>query len=401
MRAILLILAACGGSSETPDAAEPDAPPDVAIDIDAALPRTSVDCASGCTTLNIAGDPPAAGKFHGYADPAMRRDPATNRLVMAYSYPRFLTDGTINVELHLAHSVDDGTSWTADGPLFTSRMVGTNHSSDEVIDILPIQTASGAVWVQAHLDYLVPVGSKETYTQLHTTGYIALSAATSLAQLGAAPEARLGAKTTDPALGITTNLSSLDHDGCTAWGQTALAFSNNTLYLGVQCLESPSAGDGKNATQLVFATTPTGLDARTWVWHYAGVIGTPAQAALVDPADGAMLFTELEFTHDKAGAPLAIINVAKPSTGVQPIVQFGCRAIPLASFEPPAFVMENGVPKVIGSVTISDLYTGSNQGTGACTYEPTSKTGIVIVRKLSADPTLGFFVSLQASGLTP
>ena len=61
----------------------------------------------------------------------------------------------------------------------------------------------------------------------------------------------------------------------------------------------------------------------------------------------------------------------------------------------------SGAPLVVAKATESDLFTAPNEGTGACSYDAASTTGIMLVRKLEADPQLGFFVSLQATRLKP
>jgi hypothetical protein len=88
-----------------------------------------------------------------------------------------------------------------------------------------------------------------------------------LLQLAGAPQARLGARTTDPSLHLTVNLSLLDNDRCTNFNQPALWFQNGRLYLVVQCFENPASGDGKAAVHFVFSTTPSGADATKWQWQ--------------------------------------------------------------------------------------------------------------------------------------
>lgn len=433
--ACALLLAVISGCSEPPpDDVEPAVPVDMAptptpamdgpVDsVPSALP-SSVDCklATGlCPNVPIAGDPPSPGTFHGYADPSIRKDPNAGTMYMAYSWPRLLADTTMNVELHLAHSTNLGTSWTADGPLFSSTSVtnpggapyaASNWSSDEVIDLLPIDLGTTTMWIQAHMSYLVPAGGHTIYEQIDTTSYVSLSAIVApagappqtLLQLATAPEARLGARTTDPSLHPTLNLSSLDNDRCTNFNQPALWFQNGKLYLVVQCFENPASGDGKAAAHFVYSTTPSGADASKWQWQAVGTFITPgdAQRLGVTEGEGYTLFTELQLATGASGQLLAILNPAKPTPGIQPVSQYGCRAIPVTSLDPPVLATTaGGAPLVVASATESDLYTGANEGTGACSYDAASTTGIMLVRKLEADPTLGFFVSLQATKLRP
>ena len=441
---LCLSLLACGSSSpsDAPDSggdagadsgadagfdAGTDGGADAGSDAGADAGLTSVDCADAgglCPTIAIAGESPAAGSFHGYADPSLRKDPNTSLLHMAWSWPINLANGTRNVELHLGHSADQGATWSRDGVLFSSRAVShpggagyaaANQSSDEVVDLFPIDLgAQKTRWVQAHLAYLVPTGSLATYAQLDTTSYVSVSAVSvgpgdgpaKLLELGTAPEARLGNKGTDASLSPTANLSALPGaaaNNCTNFNQPALFAQGGTLYLIVQCFEAVG-GDGKAASHFVYSTTPTGDDARAWTWQFVGIFATPQEAVKLGDAEGAtfQFFTELQVAVGASGQLLAILTPAiSTPTAQQAATQYGCRAVPM-TLNPPALGLDAaGVPKVLAKVIESDLYGGLNQGNGACAYEPSSKTGIVIVRKLESDPQLGFYVSLEASGLRP
>jgi len=61
----------------------------------------------------------------------------------------------------------------------------------------------------------------------------------------------------------------------------------------------------------------------------------------------------------------------------------------------------NGAPLSVASVTDSSLYAKPNEGPGACTYDPASSTGVVLVHKLEDDSTEGFYVTLENSGIHP
>lgn len=137
-----------------------------------------------------------------------------------------------------------------------------------------------------------------------------------------------------------------------------------------------------------------------------GLFATTSEAAKLGTSEGTtyQFFTEMQLASAVDGHLLAIVAPSViTTTGQQPVIQYGCRAIPVASLSssPALQTDSSGTPVVIAKVTASDLYTGTNEGPGACTYEAASSTGIVIVRKLENDPTLGFYVTLQASGAKP
>lgn len=391
-------------------------------------PHVNADCSKNvghCREVAISGDAPARGKFHGYADPSMRKDPNSSRLYMAYSWPNVLNDDTIDVEIHLAYSDDRGDSWKSVGTMFSAEPVTnrgsgkyaeSNYKSVEVIDLLPIKRGNSILWVQASMGYLVRRGERrKIYDQLHETSYISVSAIpvspnhspSELLRLTSAREARLGNKGTDATLNPSQNLSALDSRvrNCTNLTQPALYYENDVLYLALQCLQKRPSGDGAAASHFMFSTNPSGSDASQWRWGYVGEFATPREATALGTVEGTTynFFTEVQFMRGANGQDLALMNpVALDRGGIQPIKQYGCRVIPMLSFSRPALKTDSaGVPGVVASVGSSDLYSGRNQGTGACTYEASSKTGIVLVRKLSADPALGFFVSLMASGLNP
>jgi hypothetical protein len=440
--ALLLVLSACSDAPADPTDPPPDDTQPAPVDMQPApdgpqavpitpptTPGASVDCALAgghCPAIAIAGEAPQPSLFHGYADPSLRKDPNAGTIYMAYSWANELLDPgtkqtTMNVELHLAHSADQGATWTKDGALFTSHGVtnpgggnyaAQNQSSDEVIDLLPIDLGTSTMWIQAHQDYLVPLGGHSIYAQIDATSAISVSAIiapagappSTLLGLRTAPEARLAPGTTDPTLNPTTNLSALDGDHCTNFNQPALWYQGGKLYLVVQCFENPASGDGKATAHFVYATTPLGADATKWQWHAVGTFATPADAAHLGQAEGTpyQLLTEMQLVTGATGQLLAILNpgILTPN-GVQPVTQYGCRAIPVTSLDPPALAMTAGAPTVVAKATESDLYGSPNEGTGACSYDAASTTGIVLVRKLEADPQQGFFVSLQATKLMP
>lgn len=387
-----------------------------------------------CTALTIQGDPIAAGGFHGYADPSLRKDPNAGLLNLAYSWARTLADGTHVVELHLASSTNSATSFTEVGTLWptttynnttsTAYAAGTNYTSHEVVDLIPIPgtgaTAGQTVWVQAHEEYLVKPQAG-IYDQRDATLYISVSAVnvpnpaspgTTLTGLYTAPEARLGAVSVDASRSITQRITGLSTalSKCATLGQPALWYQSGVLYLALECGENTTLGyDAHELSHYLFTTTPTGADATQWTWAYAGELATPAQAGKMGAQDGTpySFFTEPEFVQGKSGQLYFIVTpgVFAPQTAQQPVIQYGCRAVPVTALSATGATLATdtttGVLSYTAKVTESDLYGGVNEGPAACTYDPNSILGIVIGRKYENDPTLGFDIFPVGSGVNP
>jgi hypothetical protein len=396
------------------------------------------------TTANsqLATDTIAAGLFHGYADPSNRKDPNSTASYLAYSWAKTLSDGTHVVDLHLAQSTNNGSTFTYVGPLYqsvqttqtsTNTYSSVNDSSTETIDLLPIpltgSNAGQTLWVQAHQSYLVaPKGG--IYDQLIPTNLISVTAVqltaaqeaspsqagTALLALGAAttPEARLGANGTDPTRNVTQSLSGLETitKNCSNWGQPTLWYQSPNLYLAVECTEYTGSIDANELAHFLYVTTPTGSNASTWVWSYVGEFATKAQAAALGAtaAENATysFFTEPEFVATKSGqlAVLLTPGVFNLSpTATQPVIQYGCRLIPVTSLSPTGITLDTdtttGAPVNLVKITENDLYTTPNEGPAACTYEPTGVNGIIMGRKFEDDPTYGFYLYPLNSTIAP
>jgi hypothetical protein len=338
------------------------------------------------------------------------------------------------------------------GPLYQSTVstqtatnvyASTNDTSYETIDLFPFTTSTttnGQVtttetWVQAHVSYLVKPQS-DIYAQLTPTSIISVSAVilnspgaanapTTLLGLATAPEARLGAAGTDASRNITQNLASLSSvtKNCVSFSHPALWYSGSgtgTLYLALECVEASGSTDSHQYSHFLYSTTPTGSDASMWSWTFVSEFATPAEAAQLATSEGASysFFTGLKFavTLDATTANERLLMILSPSAlapngAVQPIVQYGCRALLSGSLakvgtfllNSPAtssfLVDTNGAALDSGKVTETDLYIGANEGPASCTYSST--TGLIMNRKYEADPTQGFYTYPISTGLIP
>jgi hypothetical protein len=413
--------------------------------IGSATTAATVDCslnAATCpntftgafTTANsqLASDPIGAGLFHGYADPSIRKDPNSTATYYAYSWAHTLADGTHVVDLHLAQSTTNGATFTYAGPLYQSVQTtqtgstaysSVNDSSTETVDLLPIPltgtSAGQTMWVQAHQSYLVkPTGG--IYDQLNATSLISVTAvqltaaqeaspalaATAMLGLSTAPEARLGAAGTDPTRNITQSLSSFNAttQKCANWGQPALWYQSPNLYLALECTEFTGSLDINELAHFLFVTTPTGTNASTWSWALAAEFATPTQAAKLGTTTAEAnstytFFTEPEFVATKAGGLALILTPGvfnTSPTATQPVIQYGCRIVPVTSLSPTGITLDTdattGALVTTAKITESDLYAGVNEGPAACTYDPNAINGIIMGRKFENDPTYGFYI---------
>ena len=397
----------------------------------------------GFTTAEsgLATDPIAPGGFHGYADPSLRRDPNSNFTYLAYSWARSLADGTHVVDLHLAESSDDGATFTEAGPLYqsvqttqsaSSSYSAVDDSSTETIDLLQIAlsgtTAGQTLWVQAHQSYLV-APMTGIYDQLNATNLISVSAVqlatpasagagAALLALATAPEARLGAASTDPSRHVTQALAALSADTakCANWGQPALWYQSPNLYLALECSEASGGGniDSKELAHFLYVTTPSAADATAWTWAYAGEFLTGSQAAALGSTAAEttpyQFFTEMEFVQNKAGQlfVLATPSVFSPPGSQQPVIQYGCRTIPVLALNTGGITLDTdattGALVTTTKVTEEDLYGAPNEGPAACTFEPTAVNGIVVGRKyenLTSGTPEGFYIYPVNSTVAP
>jgi hypothetical protein len=380
----------------------------------------SIDCTEGnpkCPPISLPPDNPGQkGVSNGYADPSMRRDPVTNTLWMAYSYRDIFTASSATthvVETHLASSVDDGTTWTYTTPLFTTSQVTTEaeglgpldlpyYTSHEVTNLYPIQTAgTGPVtWAIVYKYYTVVQGGGPFHLPDGGLDFRDFTASSMLVlavgapgaspeTLGSAPSVSLGAAGTKNTVDI--NLSSLTGGGgfdlttCAQFDEPALMMmpGDHHLYLAAFCLPLSAGGNVNYAggSYVVFSTLPSSAAPNTWSWTFEGVLAGPSDAPLL--GSGSQYWWELDLAKKSDGTLLALVSPGKASGDVG-----GCEVLEIASLSPPAI----GIHTELASITTSD----SKQG-DACTYEPTSNTGVVIFRF----DTSGDSSTLNATRLNP
>ena len=401
-RALLLCtlagVAACGGSSEA-------APP-------AAIPQ--VDCSrgtTGCPVIAIAGDSPSAtATFSGYADPALRADPADpRRLWMLYSYlegkPATSAGGqpvgVPVVSTKLARSSDGGATWTFDSRPWSSTLVAdpegpgpASYFGSETPNLAVRQSGTETIWYSVRLSYfLEPVTAYAPRFASSWTMRVASASGPTPAALASAPEAVLGTATTNAAYGVHARLTALSPQlaGCGFWNNPAIAYEGNRLYLIAECLEFDGTVLNETRSRMVvFRTDPNGPPA-SWSWEYAGVIADRALAAEL----GSARLLSADISRSRDGALLLVVALGGFSTSS---AGQGCHALELASIDPPAVRRDAAGKPVVRGIETAAADAGWH--TGACTHDPNSSTGMIAVAATTAAGG-GLQAELRATGLRP
>src|SRR3989344_5015065 len=197
-----------------------------------------IDCTAGnpnCPRLAISGDFADKSKFHGFADPSMRRDPNSGIIWLSFSWARVVRSGSglwswfsrpdVAVDIHLARSNDGGASWKYAGQLWQAHTVlnpvtkVNNIVSYETANISAQNKNGKTIWHAIHWDYLLKPGGF-IYSQIGRYSYFRLSMVSSPYRLpgarppktwfaGAAEEIKSGCQS-DVSSSRTCRLQSLD-----------------------------------------------------------------------------------------------------------------------------------------------------------------------------------------------
>lgn len=408
--AFLLVLATACSPQATPDTSLP-APPTSPPPIPSALSFDCLGAALDCPQLVIEGDPPMSlpsgepAPLRGHADASIRRDPTTGDLWMASSYPGITVGvggarGT-RVETHLAVSHDDGETWMSAGvlwdPVRTVSPDGVPGTTDhEVPNLLPVVGDDGGVtWYAARLDLFAPDGAGLGQRPLDSFR-IVVTASDTVSGLAAGPTATLGSLRTDPRWSVDVALADLDPAlaACDLWNEPALHHADDTLFLALRCLPLGEfdVPDLPRSSLEVFATNAAGPPA-TWTWRYAGRLAGHSEAKALG-GDG---LTQVDFAITRDGRLIALVTPDSWSRQHQEFIHNGVVAIEVVSLDPPRLVTDaTGAPIPLVVLTASDLVP---LGPGAAAYEPTSETGIVLMRRVIGEASL--VATLHATGIHP
>jgi hypothetical protein len=368
------------------------------------------DCAEpACPAITIIGDKEATlpngepSPFRGFADATIRRAPATGVLWMAYSWPSVRIDkdkrrglfrgqssSSPQVDIHLAYSEDQGRNWRFYKTLWSPTPTrapsgGEGHMSHEVANLLPVREEGRLVWYGARLDYFLPDdgGFRKRPPQSFR---ILIGRASSPSELAHAPTIALGSMATDPAWGMDVNLARLSPETrhCMLWNEPALFHDGEELFLALSCMAfRGNTPDIERNDLVVYATRPQGQPSR-WQWRYAGKLAGAREAKEL----GGERLTQIELARSKSGQTVAIMTPDVWDDDANDFVHRGCVAVEVEQTGRALQLARDssGRLKVAARVTASNA---GAAGTAACTYDPSSETGIILGKRNKIGVGLG------------
>jgi hypothetical protein len=167
------------------------------------------------------------------------------------------------------------------------------------------------------------------------------------------------------------------------WGEPAILVQNGTAYLATQCFDPQSFyGYG----YFIFASTLGADGGLTGSWNY---YGGPFYAPNVKHfTPKATFVTEFDWAERSNGSLVAVVTPASIANHLE--TQYGCVALD--------FTLTGGFGDALVAMNDQDVL--ESQGPNACTFEPTSNTGMLIVRRLVNGPDYTAW-SLVATGVMP
>lgn len=373
------------------------------------------DCTEpACPAIEIAGDTASTlpngdeSPFSGFADPSIRRDPATGVLWMTYSWPGMRGASEVGrrshvrrnlrpaVEIHLATSLDDGQHWRFAGEMWKSeRTISPDgepgHLEHEVANILPVRTPAGVIWYGARLQYFLP--DEGGFRKRPVSSFrILIGSASAPAGLADSPVARLGSMKTDARWGMDVNLAALAPQTrhCLLWNEPALYHDGTELFLTLSCMafRGPTP-DMKRNELMVFATSATGSPAQ-WRWRYAGVLAGAREAREL----GGERLTQADLFNGRDGQLLAVVTPDTWQSG--DFVHHGCRVVEVERSGGSLKLARDaqGRLKLRASIVASDA---GGAGTAACGYEPSSQTGVIMTKRIKENGSPSHARSLTAT----
>lgn len=388
------------------------------------------DCAgSKCPEIKIVGDKEATlpngdpSPFRGFADATIRRDPDSGRLWMAYSWPNVHVDddkktGLLSrrpatsprVDIHLAYSDDQGRKWqfakTLWSPTNTRGPGGQQgHMSHEVANLLPVREGDRVSWYGARLDYFLP--DDGGFAKRPPESFrILVGRASSPGELTDAPTVALGSMKTDAAWGMNVNLAKLSAETshCMLWNEPALFHDGDELFLALSCMAfRGKTPDMEKNDLVVFAARTEGVPT-SWKWRYAGKLAGSKDAKEL----GGERLTQIDLAKNKEGRLMAIITPDTWDNKASDFVHRGCVAVEVDTSNKALKLARgsNGL-KVLTRINASDA---GPSGTAACTYDPSSITGIILGKRNKISVGLGqasdrtkaqMFGELHATGVHP
>lgn len=350
-----------------------------------------------CPELLVVNDPSAQvpgfgpAPFRGFGDPSLRRDPKTGVLWLSYSWVSTLIAPTslpgkpvidVGVGIHLARSDDNGRTFQFVRTLWRSEREtyeGTEgYSGHEVSTISPARTG----WAALDLRYFNPRGNGNDFKA--DSFHFEYLEGIDLEHLDAAKAANMGGPLTAGVWRASVDLSRLAGVAmaCPVWTEPSLFEDAGVLYLLAQCKTPRNPVDGYLG---LFARQATG-------WRWVGCLTMPSDASAL----GGNELTQADLARGRDGSLLLLVtpNLVHSTTERH----LGCVVLAAVSLDPPRLMRDaSGAPTVRARISSSD---SMQNGPGACAYDPSSETGVLIVRRVFS-PSMGVVFSIHSTGVRP
>jgi len=372
---------------------------------------TSTTCpvlaGTASSTQYMPNDPPSPAvdgeTLTGYADPSMRRDPEISEanpngtnLWMLYVYPEVQKNDTYGttsemVETHLASSVNSGATWQAwcaplpcsqETPIWPSyhwpptKSRKEQYSSHGVPNFWPYSSDGvNWQWYAVHLMFFVQP-PKSVPVSITDNGCLVTTVASSPYQLGLGWTAVGQAPPDSCSAALPANNWAITYSALTAaagshapsgvacqWGEPAIMVQDGVAYMAASCFDASLRGYG----YYIFANTLDSNGGLSGPWTY---YGGPFFADVKHFAPKAQFVTEFDWALRSDGSIVAVVSPAAVTDKMEE--QYGCVALD--------FTLTGGFGDAL--IAVNDKDPEETDGPNACTYEPTSNTGMLIVRRL-------------------
>lgn len=363
---------------------------------DDSIQTLTLDCIIGnCEELIVPSDPYQNNPdFYGYADPSIRKDPNSNTIWFAYSFPHYKMIGTTpvpSVEIHLSKSIDNGNNWSFVKKLFEPLQLNNpaNPSQNgfldhEVVNLLPVSHNNQDFWLAARLNYFIPeVGGFSA--RPNNSFYISIHKSDTPENLTNGEVGTIGGSFTHHSWNVNQTLIPPDLSSeAFFWNEPALYFdnSNNKLYLIMVAFvyNGSTPVMSKNNTY-VYSTTPSG-NPSTWNWEYKGILSNSSIANEL----GGQRISQTDIAKSKDGNLLLVLTPDDWNSNKNDFNHKGCKVVEIESLENPSLKRDNkGNLKIYASITASDA---NDLGSGASAYEPSSDTGILFTKREKTSSSL-------------
>jgi len=387
--ALTLLLAAATERAPTTSAADPP------IAFHCALDAT-------CPQIVIAGDPPATlgagpAPFRGYGDPSLEYDPSTETVWLSYSWLDMLVSDPgpppvidFGVRTHLAQSNDGGATFSFVRAVSETEPITHPDSAAGGWTIHEVSTlvreAPGA-WQTLWLTYFDPFGPPPQGTDHRSDFYYTRSLSTTPGGAGDVATPWIRGTSTSPSFGAVHNLSTIPQlSDCVAFTEPALFAHGGATYLASNCVVFAGGIRRDDLERLVL------LRRETNGYSYVG--------ALIDYADaldlGATRLEQADLTLSRDGR---VLLIATPIVSGGNPEHLGCVVFEVSDIAAAQVLRDgNGDAVQLARFTGDDT---SSVGPGACTYDPASASGLLLVSHTFTANPFDLEFKLRATGIHP